>query len=69
LFRGGSRRENKDMNSQELAKLRATIDSLIERSKVLRLELEDRLQRMSRLRRQWIVTRRLQRSLRSARTN
>jgi hypothetical protein len=57
------------MNSQELARLRATIDSLVERSKALRIELEDRLQRMDSLRRQWIAMRRLQRALRGTRTN
>jgi hypothetical protein len=54
------------MDHEELSRLRATICALIEKSKKLRLELEERLAHLDRVR---IAMRRMQRSLRHSKVN
>jgi len=54
------------MDREELSRLRATIGALIEKSQKLRLELEERLASLDKVR---IAMRRMQRTLRHSKVN
>jgi hypothetical protein len=55
-----------NMNTEEVAQLRATISALVEKSNTLRLELDERLISLDKVR---IAMRRLQRALAHPRVN
>jgi len=54
------------MNTEEVAQLRATISALVEKSNNLRLELDERLVSLDKVR---LAMRRLQRALKHPRVN